>query len=59
MKRLTGKRYKENGHYLMCSANCDRDCGEDCDHLVNAIERLAAIEDILDCGARMDGGSDG
>lgn len=47
MKRLTGKRYKENGHYLMCSANCDRDCGEDCDHLVNAIERLAAIEDIL------------
>ena len=47
MKRLTGRRYKGNGHYLMCSANCDRDCGEDCDHLVDAIDRLAAIEDIL------------
>ena len=47
MKRLTEKRYGENGHYLVCSENCDRDCGEDCDHLVDAIERLAAIEDIL------------
>ena len=45
MKRLTGKRHKENGHYLMCSVNCARDCGEDCDNLVNAIERLAAYED--------------
>ena len=47
MKRLTEKRYGENGHYLVCSVNCDRGCGEDCDNLVGAIERLAAIEDIL------------
>lgn len=46
MKRITDANYKNTRYYLNCGECVKNDCTE-CHKILEAVDRLAAIEDIL------------